>query len=211
MNEQDAPYGATDRAKPAWFQRTWVMATAAGTLGLVLGIASSGSADVTSTPEYEAVAAERDAATEEAEKARDLLADAEEELHEVEGDLPAREAALEKAQQELTKREAAIKKAERAVAKAEKAVAKREKAVGIIEKEIARNTISGDGMYKVGAEIKPGTYRTSGAVGCYYAVLNSTDTSDIAENNNIDGPAFVTVSEGQYLEVVRCADWVLQR
>ena len=78
-------------------------------------------------------------------------------------------------------------------------VKKPRKKVGIVETEIARNTISGEGIYQVGKDMKAGTYKTSGAEGCYYAILNSTNTSDIADNNNIDGPAFVTVNSGHAL------------
>lgn len=54
--------------------------------------------------------------------------------------------------------------------------------------------------------MKPGQCKTTGESGCYYAILNSTDTSDIADNNNIDGPAFVTVRTGQYFQTSGCAD-----
>ncbi len=44
------------------------------------------------------------------------------------------------------------------------------------------------GVYGVGSDIKAGTWHTPGDGGsgdqCYYAVLNSTNTSDIANNNN---------------------------
>lgn len=46
----------------------------------------------------------------------------------------------------------------------------------------------GEGMYEVGADIKPGKYKTTvpaDAINCYWARLNSLDTSDIADNGNL--------------------------
>ena len=65
----------------------------------------------------------------------------------------------------------------------------------------AMSTMSGDGVFVVGMDIKPGTYHTTGAVGggggdCYYALLSSTNTSDIIDNNNVTGPATITVGPG---------------
>ena len=51
----------------------------------------------------------------------------------------------------------------------------------------------------VGQDIESGTWHTSGDGGqtdneCYYALLRSTDTSDIIDNNNFDGPETANVS-----------------
>ena len=124
-------------------------------------------------------------------------------LKTVEGDIPRREQAVKTAEGDLDARDAALGEAERSVTK-------REKAVGIVETQVKSNTVSGEGMYKVGEDIDAGTYKTQGGRGCYYAVLNSTDTFDIAVNGNVNGPAFATVQAGQYLELSGCADWVLQ-
>lgn len=137
-------------------------------------------------------------------EAREAQIAAEDKIATVEGDIPSREATVEEKEAELSSRE-------KTLVADEKSVAKREKAVGIIEREIQANTIDGEGIYAVGKDIKVGTYKTTGSPGCYYAVLNSTDTSDIADNNNVDGPAFVTVSDGQYLQLSGCAEWTLQR
>lgn len=201
----------TGTSKRFGFRKSWAIALVSASVGIALGSAATGSSDVTTTEQYVALAAERDDLAATTSAVREELADVETELESLAGDLPEREDALAQAQADLDKREAALLKAEEAVAQAEKAVTKREKEVGIAEDVIARNTISGDGMYQVGADIRAGTYKTPGAPGCYYAVLNSTDTFDIAENNNTDGQAFVTVRDGQYLQVTRCADWVLQR
>ncbi|HEY1737487.1 MAG TPA: hypothetical protein VGI86_02185, partial [Acidimicrobiia bacterium] len=78
------------------------------------------------------------------------------------------------------------------------------------EGQLHANTISGDGVYGVGSDMQPGVWHTAGTGGdnCYYAVLNSTDTSDIADNDNTIGPATVTLRAGNYFDVDGCADWV---
>ena len=67
-----------------------------------------------------------------------------------------------------------------------------------------------DGTYQVGRDIPAGRYRTPGSPdGCYWAVLNSTDTSDIADNDNFNGPAVVDVSNGKFFEVSGGCEWAL--
>ena len=62
-------------------------------------------------------------------------------------------------------------------------------------------------MREVGAEINPGRWKTAGGVGnCYYAILNSSDTFDIADNN-VSGPATVDLNSGQFFETSGCATW----
>lgn len=189
-----------------WYRKSGVIGVAAGLLGLIVGAAAvgSGETDPTTSSEYQAQAKKLAAAEDELASTKGDLSDAQQELETIAGDLPEREEAVKAKDAELDKREDKV-------AAAEKAVAAREKKVGIVEDQIAANTVAGDGVYKVGTDMKPGTYKTNGKRGCYYAVLNSTDSFDIAVNGNPDGPAFATVSVGQYFEVARCADWVLQQ
>lgn len=214
MNDEIASY---DAGKPRWYRRAWVIAPLAALIALALGYGAAASQDVRNTKEYRTVAAYRDATQEALEETQQSLDEARQSLDQaigekaqleldkkkLEGDIPKRETAVKQA-------EAAVKKRERKVAARERAVLKREKVVGIVEKEIAANTVS-DGIYEVGVDIKAGTYRKKGGSGCYYAILNSPDTSDIATNNLTDGPAIVTLSAGQYFDTTRCGDWVLQR
>jgi hypothetical protein len=73
--------------------------------------------------------------------------------------------------------------------------------------------MTGDGVYVVGTDIAPGIYHTSGAVGgsggnCYVALLASTNTSDIVDNNNVTGPDTVTVGPGVHaMETEGCQPW----
>ena len=50
-----------------------------------------------------------------------------------------------------------------------------------------------DGIFIVGTDIMPGTYRNSGSTGCYYARLSAFDTSAIISNDNTDAVAIVTI------------------
>lgn len=67
--------------------------------------------------------------------------------------------------------------------------------------EVQANTISSDGTFVVGQDIKSGTWHTNGsgnagANDCYYATLNSTDGSltSIITNGNFDGPETLNLS-----------------
>ncbi len=70
----------------------------------------------------------------------------------------------------------------------------------------------GDGTYVVGTDIRSGVYKTSGPGSadimdsCYWAVLNTLDTSDIKGNGNINGPTTIQVS-GKALEVSGGCTW----
>lgn len=73
---------------------------------------------------------------------------------------------------------------------------------------IARNTVAGTGTFVVGSDIQPGTYRADARPGCYWARLNSLDTSDIADNDNADGPIVIEVlPTDKALETDGCADF----
>lgn len=59
--------------------------------------------------------------------------------------------------------------------------------------------MSSDGVYVIGQDIQPGTYHTDGQGSngqCYYALLSSTNTNDIIDNNITSGPATITVDSG---------------
>ena len=80
--------------------------------------------------------------------------------------------------------------------------------------QVQANSISGDGVYVVGQDIKSGTWHTNGsgntgANDCYFATLNSTDTSNISDNNNFDGPETVSVSGAYAFQISGPCTWVL--
>jgi hypothetical protein len=93
-------------------------------------------------------------------------------------------------------------------------VAEREAAVTATEQQIAANTIT-EGMWTVGIDIEPGTYRTTEAVSsgsCYWGIYRSgTNGGDIIENDIVNGGfPTVTLSEGQDFSTQRCGSWVKQ-
>lgn len=74
-------------------------------------------------------------------------------------------------------------------------------------------TTFGDGMYIVGTDIEPGTYKNTGSSGCYYARLSGfTNTIDgIIANNNVDTPAIVTIAASDKgFESTQCGTWTEQ-
>jgi len=75
---------------------------------------------------------------------------------------------------------------------------------------IAHNTISADGVYVVGHDIASGTWHTSGGSQCYFATLGSTDTSNIMDNNNFNGPETVNVSGAYAFQISGGCTWVLE-
>lgn len=79
---------------------------------------------------------------------------------------------------------------------------------------VAKSTISEDGVYVVGKDIPSGVFHTSGAPSggspggqCYYATLGSTDTSNILDNNNFNGPETVDVSGAYAFQISGGCTW----
>ncbi|MEU9714655.1 hypothetical protein [Streptomyces sp. NPDC047976] len=74
---------------------------------------------------------------------------------------------------------------------------------------------AGDGgMFKVGLDLAPGTYKSSGpaagSAGCYWERAKNAahDVDSIAANDNPTGPAVVTVSaQDGYFKTTGCANW----
>jgi hypothetical protein len=68
-----------------------------------------------------------------------------------------------------------------------------------------------DGVYQVGTDVQPGTYRTrEGSSGCYYARLAgfSNELNDIIANANTDAPAIVTIKPTDAgFESQGCGTW----
>lgn len=82
--------------------------------------------------------------------------------------------------------------------------------------QVQANTISSDGTFVVGQDIKSGTYHTNGsgnagANDCYYATLNSTNGSltSIITNGNFDGPETMNMSGVYAFQVNGPCTWVL--
>jgi len=89
----------------------------------------------------------------------------------------------------------------------------REQAVTAVENQIAATSIS-HGIWTVGVDIEPGTYRTAEALTgyCYWAIYTSgTNGDDIIENDGPEGGyPTVTLSVGQDFENNGCGTFVKQ-
>lgn len=101
-----------------------------------------------------------------------------------------------------------------ALSQQEATLKQQEKTVAGEMGQLQANQISGDGVYVVGKDIKAGLWHTNGSGNtgqndCYFATLNSTDTSNIADNNNFDGPETVDVSSAYAFEISGPCTWVL--
>ncbi|WP_051198754.1 hypothetical protein [Bifidobacterium sp. AGR2158] len=78
--------------------------------------------------------------------------------------------------------------------------------------ETAKKNTIGEGVWQVGKDIDPGTYRATQEVGsrCYWSITNPV-TDDIIQND-IPGGGYpeVTVSEGQQLKIANCGTFTKQ-
>lgn len=67
-----------------------------------------------------------------------------------------------------------------------------------------------EGTYIVATDLEPGTYRSSGGEGCYWARLRNFegDLGSIVANDNTDGPTIVTIkSSDKGFTSTRCGTW----
>lgn len=117
-------------------------------------------------------------------------------------DLAERRAALDEQEATLAEREAAL-------AEHEADLEGREAAASQAEELEARSTI-GSGVWLVGSEIEPATYRTEGGGSCYWARLSGTggELGDIIANGLPEGPGTVTIAPSDVaFETSGCDDW----
>lgn len=120
-----------------------------------------------------------------------------------------RREALDSFAAELDKREAAVEQQQSALYQREKSLDEREAALTATERKIAANTIR-DGIWTVGVDIKPGTYRaTSVGSDCYWAITRAGSNGSGIINNGIPGGGNpqVTVTTGQDFGSQRCGEW----
>jgi hypothetical protein len=78
------------------------------------------------------------------------------------------------------------------------------------DKPSAPKTSMGDGMYKVGTDIAPGTYKAKGGEACYWERTKDAlhDVDSITANDNVTGQAVVTVSsKDAYFKTADCGTW----
>lgn len=220
----DAPLSAGSAAP--WWRRAAVHLVAIGMLGLAIG-AGGGVAAARNSSAGEAADARVDAnsaqhraddaataasdAQDEAAAADQRASEAQDAAEAAESEIAgASEQAMAAAEQAVAERATDLDVREQEVGAREDAVSAREEAVGAAEEQQARNTFSGDGTYVIGVDIEPGTYRSDGGSGCYWARLSglSGELSDIITNNISDGPTIVEIlGSDAGFTTSRCATW----
>ena len=185
------------RRLAAWWP-AGVAAIAALIVGVGIGF-TAGRVDPTTTAEYGALVEERD-------DLKDLVGERTSELSQERSSsakLSSQVAEFEERQKELDAKQEALD------AKSTE-VAEREKAVGSAEEQKAKNTISGDGVYVVGDDIRPGRWRTTGGNSCYWARLSglSGDFNELLANGLPGGQAVVEIRKSDAaFETSGCGEW----
>jgi hypothetical protein len=87
----------------------------------------------------------------------------------------------------------------------------REAAVTEAEAQAEANSVT-EGVWVVGVDIKPGTYRAQGVSSdCYWSITSTGSNGGDIIDNDIPGGGNpqVTLEEGQDFETSRCGDWTL--
>jgi len=112
-----------------------------------------------------------------------------------------------KAEKQFADAQSEILDKQNALTQRENDVKAREDAVSQTEQRIAASSFGG-GVRVVGVDIEPGQYRTDGTASCYYAWKSGTGAdADIVDNNIVEGPATVTLRDGDVFENSRCGTW----
>jgi multidrug resistance efflux pump len=168
-------------------------------IALVLGVAGYGIGAVTNSHQSQ-LSAERATAANLQRK----LTSAHDQLTTAHDNLVAAESEVQQAQQ--TARDAQDR-AQAKFAAREKALRKLERRLKSEEGQIQASSISASGVYVVGSDIQPGVYHTNGGADCYFATLSSTNTFDIIDNNNFDGPETVDVSGAHAFDIDGGCTW----
>jgi hypothetical protein len=85
-------------------------------------------------------------------------------------------------------------------------LARREKALERVEERAAKRRVD-DGIWSVGVDVEPGTYRAPAGPDCYWAILGSADSSDIDNNGGFTANQTVTLVAGKWFETANCGTW----
>ncbi len=193
MTIQDSADGPP---RPKWYRKRWVQFVAVGLTGLIVGgVTGSGSA---SDADARAAAAQSQVASAQSEA---QAADARAQAAEVQTS-----AANGKATDATAAAEAKLKGEQAALDQRSAALDDREKKIGGAEAAAKANTFAGDGVYIVGQDIQPGTYKSTGGELCYWARHNKNN--EILDNHAAPGATVVVVLASDFsLEVKGCADY----
>lgn len=193
--------------RPRWFWPAGLVITFA--IGVGLGVAGS-VADPTKSEEYISLVEERDAVQDARDDAQGRATTAESQLRRYVGQTNAREAAFDQRESDLDTREAGLDQRQSELDQRQAGLDQREAAITATEQRIAATQIH-EGVWTVGVDIEPGTYRTAAPVTdmCYWAIYRTgTNLGDIIENDIVTGgfPS-VTLRAGQDFKTQDCGVW----
>ncbi|GAB3490325.1 hypothetical protein [Amycolatopsis cihanbeyliensis] len=132
---------------------------------------------------------------------------------EVPGEIPAADlAALSEREAELSERDTNLALRVDELDQRSAGLDEREAAISEAERTAAANTV-GDGVWVVGVDVEPGTYRaTSVGAECYWAITTSGSNGGDIIDNGIPGGGNPTISlaKGQDFRSARCGEWTRQ-
>ena len=195
---------------PAPRMRSWVnahpgwTAALAATLALVVGIGIGAVGPQGEVDDLETEVTQLKDRVEEAEAdaadARDALEKREDALSRREGDLGRRE----RAQRRRLARER--REQRDALAEQQQDLEARESEVSAAEQAQEQNKIT-EGIWQLGRDYEAGLYRSPGGESCYWAKLNSGDTSDIIDNGGFSDNQTLQI-DSPFFESNDCGDWV---
>lgn len=228
--------GPTPEQGAPWYRKRWVPPVAAGLVGLILGAASAGGGEADLRTQLAAQQTESKTLQQEVEvtsgqvaslnadvaKAKGEAAAAKKEAGDAKGaalaDLKAetdklaadRAAALKEAGDAKGAALAELKAVMDKIAAERAALEVRAKAVGAAEAQAAANTFPGDGVFVVGDDVQPGTYKSAGGSGCYWG--RQDRNGETIANELGDGPTVVTIQKSDFaIKVARCAPFTKTR
>lgn len=203
---QEAPPADGERPKRPRKGKAWGLVLVGVVLFCGGGVTGAVLVDPTSSEEYAALEASKQAVESD-------LADAGSDYEVLQDDYDVMAGGMRDRETDVEKRETAAGDAEEKLKAAEAAVKAREDAVTGAEKTKAANTV-GDGTWVVGTDFEPGTYRATQPVGssCYWGIYRSgSNGSDILDNDLPGGGhPTVTLAEGQDFKSSRCGTWEKQ-
>jgi gas vesicle protein len=108
---------------------------------------------------------------------------------------------------ELQEGAEAVKAQEIAAKEKEAELDARDAALDTAEQVVADSKFS-DGIHLVGTNVTAGSYSLADSSDCYYAWKTSTGAdAEIIDNNIVNGPATVTLVDGDIFETRGCGEW----
>lgn len=192
--------------KPGILQRRWVQIVGTATVALLLGSIAGGAG--ASSANDKALAANKRADAADAlqgaaqQQATQAKADAATAIAQAKTSASAEVAdQLTAAQKTKADADAAAKTAADAAAKTKADLDARAAALTGQEADAKANEFSGDGVYRVPEDVKPGTYKADAAApgSCYYSTLKGLGGSEfdnIITNGNSSGPVVLVIKSG---------------